>query len=174
MPTTPVFGWRVPGRTDKPNGRKQINELALDIEDTLQDVLQFPGLHVRQLDGQSINNNTETKLSWDATALANVGFTWSGGTDIVVPEAGTYLAVCTVRWTANSTGYRRVSLYANTLYGDQSAPSIGSVSMPQCVSMMLVCTAGTVIDVRVTQTSGSALELAETSRTPSVAVWRIA
>jgi len=137
----------------------------------------LPGIAVRQtnLVAQSIPHNSETKITWDTTDQ-NIGFTFTSGTDVVLPENGVYMVTCTVRWASNGTGFRRIALYLNaTLYGDMAIPSVGgSTTHPMSVSTLIRANAGNIVDVRATQTSGAPLAFGPTSRTPNMFVWRVA
>jgi len=134
------------------------------------------GLELRQSTGQSINNNSETALTWDVIDQ-NVGFTFtSGSSAITIPADGIYVLSCSVRWAANTSGYRRLSIYVSgSLLGDDAAPSIGSVTHPLTVGgKPVLLTAGATVDARVLQTSGGSLSIAQTSRTPNLTIWRVA
>ncbi|MFF0721353.1 hypothetical protein [Micromonospora sp. NPDC003816] len=118
---------------------------------------------------QSIGNNSETILNWDVIDSID-GITWSGGTAVAVPISGLWTVSCTVRWTGNATGYRRIAIYVNsTLFADQAAPAI-PVNHPLNVAFTAYLAAGQTIDARALQTSGGSLGFAVTSRTPNLII----
>jgi len=133
------------------------------------------GLEVRQATGQSIDSGSETLLTWDTTD-ENIGFTFTPGSGtITIPADGIYDISCSIRWAANATGYRRLSLYASgTLRGDLIVPAVSGVAQPLTVAKTIRLAAGATVDARVIQTSGGALALAQTSRTPNLTIWRVA
>jgi len=134
------------------------------------------GLELRQSTGQSINNNSETALTWDVIDQS-AGFTFTpGSSTITIPADGIYVLSCSVRWAANTNGYRRLSLYASSvLLADDAAPSIGNLTHPLTVGgKPVLLAAGATVDARVVQTSGGSLSIAQTSRTPNLTIWRVA
>lgn len=175
MGTTPTYAFRYPELGDPADLRAIAKNLADDVETQIArlDAVSRRIL-LRQSAGQNIPNNAETQLTWN-TIETNNGFDVTpGASGVPAPETGLYLVSCTVRWTGAATGYRRIALYLNsTLYSDQAASSIGTVAHPLSVSMLVPATAGQVIDVRATQTSGGSLSFAATSRTPNLIVARI-
>lgn len=129
---------------------------------------------VRQSAGQSIPNNAETALSWNTTDVDEGGITLSGGTGLVAPVDGFYVASCTIRWASNSTGYRRLALYlGGALYGDHAGNAISGVTQPMNVAFVAWFAAGQAIEARVLQTSGGNLSIAQTSRTPSLTLAKL-
>jgi hypothetical protein len=153
-----------------------INGYAAGMKLTASRLNTTVGLEVRQSTGQTVANNSETILTWDVVD-EDVGFGFSSGSGtITIPTDGIYVISCSIRWMANTNGYRRLSLYANSvLLADDAAPSIGNLTHPLTVGGKPVhLSAGTTVDARVVQTSGGPLSIAQTSRTPNLTIWRVA
>lgn len=74
MPTTPIYGLPYPGRTDAPNGRTQIRDLAAAVEQTIAGYLV----------GGYVSKSSDTSRASTTTVSADPHLT------LVLPAGGTY------------------------------------------------------------------------------------
>jgi len=117
---------------------------------------------------QNTANNTNLTLAYDTAIDNNYGY-WSSGTNtrLTVPTgyAGVHLVTLSVRWAANATGYRLVTVQLNG--ATPLAINIDDASGSEAASTIAFTyrfSAGDYIDSYVRQTSGGALALAALSQ----------
>lgn len=112
---------------------------------------------------RTIPDATNTEIAFDSE-IYDVGDWWSSGTDITVPRNGFVIIQSNVTWAANATGERelfhRIANVFDGHFGFSSVPATASGSVAQFVaSAPVAVTAGDIISVVVTQTSGGDLDL---------------
>ena len=154
----------------------ELNVLGGDIEHLYGIALGVTasGAQVTRGSNQSLSDSTTTSISWTAEAF-DFGAWWSSGTDIVVPAGAipagytTILVhvVASVRFASNGTGYRSLTLYIN---GSQvgNSPNTSAISgetTTVTLNRYAEVASGDVITIRATQTSGGALNAANSEAT---------
>jgi hypothetical protein len=113
---------------------------------------------------QSLNNNTETTITFDTTARDAEGMRVSGDdTQLACTrDGGLYRATALVQFATNSTGYRELRIRLNSsgtlvrMLVASSGASVQSVVQATTTTAMEV---GDELEVRGRQTSGGALNV---------------
>lgn len=127
---------------------------------------------------QSIPNNSYTQINCDSTVRIPGGWTKSAGA-ITVPEDGLYLVECSVLWAGNATGNRITAIYSEgSLAGDsvrhnaiQAAPN--GANFCQKTMGTIYVEGGSAIEMYVSQTSGSSLDVLETQDYTHMTITRV-
>jgi hypothetical protein len=114
---------------------------------------------------QSINNNTETTVSFtDVRHDTTDGDMWdvSQPTRLVVPVDGFYLPMASLAWASNSAGVRVAYFRANgsVLLG-RDTRTANAATEATLTTPVRFFNAGDYVELRVFQSSGGALNLAE-------------
>lgn len=111
--------------------------------------------------GQSINNTTDTLVSWGFTYTSG---TWtSDATSITIPEDGIYHVTFSWQWANNATGIRAAHMTVNSTVvttGSRYASTLSIVSNNEAVHNFgepSTYTAGDILRIYVFQSSGAAL-----------------
>lgn len=169
--TTPNRAYEYPCYSDLNNFPAQLQAFAedvdLDIEDLVDDVAAArlrPTMRARVTPPapQSIPNNVATPINWTAQTIDTSGMITPPSTNITFPVTGMYLASYHGIWAVSDTGFRRVVFRNTTAAADMAIvqQEAGNVnpSAPNIVAI-LSASAGNVMQVQVTQTSGGALNI---------------
>lgn len=148
-------------------GGQRIRELR----DKLEQELTFPHSSAAASAAQSIPNAAYTTLTWSDKAGDREGAMNVATGKYTVPRAGFYLVAGTVLFDANGTGLRYLALFLNN--GQRLTNYVPGVSATKTLVTLttgLNLTAGAVLDLRVYQNSGAALNTAASSSDFTVAM----
>ena len=114
----------------------------------------------------SVANSTDTAVTWQA-ADGNDLTSWSSGTNptrITAQVPGRYMAVASMRWASNGTGFRtgEIRLNGTTIIGRhaQAFVAAGSPTQYTLTSMPITMAIGDYLELIAWQNSGAALDLA--------------
>lgn len=114
----------------------------------------------------SVANTTDTAVTWQA-ADGNGLTSWSSGTNptrLTAQVPGRYMAVASMRWASNGTGFRtgEIRLNGTTIIGRhaQAFVAAGSPTQYTLCSMPVSLAIGDYIELIAWQNSGAALDLA--------------
>lgn len=138
-----------------------IDSSLVSVQSTLLAALSRKACRATSFSAQSIPNLTLTSLAYtledyDTDNIFNIG---TSTTNFVIQTAGIYLMVGTVRFSTNATGDRQVLVAKNGVPITQGQETIGvtGVQTQITVSEIDKCAVSDVLTLRVSQTSGGAL-----------------
>ena len=123
------------------------------------------GARVYNSGALSINNDTETSLTFDSEHYDNGGLhsTSSNTGRLTAPVAGRYLIAASVAFNFDVDGYRRVFLRVNgsssILRHTVMAVTVANIATDISVATLYHLAAGDYVEVRVRHTSGAALNI---------------
>lgn len=115
MPTTPVYGWPVPGLEDQNNVPADLLLAFSAVEQTFRQQLARPLLRIYAVQDQDLPSNADVTMT--CTAQVNEGGfgTGSGSWARVVPIDGWYRCAAQYQWRRpSSTAYGRVQIRAGS------------------------------------------------------------
>ena len=135
-------------------------------------MLAYQGVLLTRATLQTIPNNAETAVSWNAEIHdvgeyheATIQPTW-----ILVPTGlgGTYNIYASVEWAASGTGLRRIGIFVNSVEIAQTLqPTISGGQLSLFASTSYILAEGDVVTIKVYQSSGGDLDIVRTDpRTP--------
>lgn len=112
---------------------------------------------------QSIPNNTDTTVTWNAEFYDTTSSHAASGTTFVAPYTGFFRAQASIGFVENATGIRHIfmRLDGTNVNGTAETSTPQQSIVPQLVTTPLrriYMTVGQTLDVRVKQTSGGALD----------------
>lgn len=118
---------------------------------------------LRKDSAQNIPDNTITKISFNDVSLLGQGMSVSAGA-VTVDTEGIYNVSAAVRFVNNATGSRQILIYVDGSPYESTitlATSLNTGSVT--VAGQVKCNVGSVVEIRVLQTSGGTLGLTVTS-----------
>ena len=126
----------------------------------------------------TINNATDTQLTWNSEFIDTNGFhstsTDTGRITIPTGYAGKYLVTCALRYVANSSGYREFNLWKNNavLVEMMQLPGNSVVTSYLSRSVIVDLAVGDYLQIYTYQTSGSGITMyARSNETPLQVQW---
>lgn len=134
------------------------------------------GVHLERASNQSIPDAAYTEVVFDAAAIKEVGGAWDG-TNLTIEVTGWYLVSMNARFAANATGTRGLRLYKNNAIAwspanQDAVQASGQATIIDAATPMFL-EKGDVLDMRVFQSSGGALDLQTANGTPFLKAVRI-
>jgi hypothetical protein len=130
------------------------------------DGVAFTGCKLSRSTSQSINDTTNTLISYNTETFDYGGWFGGSGTTVTVPAGAipsgyttiALMVVAHTRWTSNSTGWRRLQVLKNGSQEDgTSVSAVNGDTTDETVTSFLTAVAGDTITCQVYQTSGGAL-----------------
>lgn len=127
-----------------------------------------PRMRATRAANQSINNNSETSISWDTQDYDNDALITPTDATIDIARSGRYLFIASVNWAASGSGgnIRRVrfkdnsgGLFFGTSTFDDGTGDWTQGAISQIAAGIFSCTGGQSVEVMVFQTSGAALNV---------------
>lgn len=143
----------------------------------IPDTRGLPTVRVaRTTDLTGITTGSETAVTWEAATYQTGGAWWSASlpTRVYVPRPGLYRATGRIRWDANASGIRQVSLRRNgtETFALNFSPA-ATVEVVQECSDEVVCAAGDYLELTGLQTSGSNRTMELRSYAPRLSVFLV-
>jgi len=121
----------------------------------------FVGCHLYKSGTQSINNSTDTALTWDSEQFDTDTFhsTSTNTSRITIPsgKAGKYLFLGRINWTTNSTGAREFKLFKNGVEQFWNPAALAATQTGNQWSTIYDAAVGDYFEAYVWQSSGGAL-----------------
>jgi len=132
---------------------------------TTDKLATVPTTRLRRTTSQSIANNTATNISFTTESWDTANFHSTNSTDAVAPVDGVYLITGSVVFQSNATGYRELTLTANSsaIADDQRNPVSGGASDFLSLATAFRLQAGDVVRMSVLQNSGGSLTVIASS-----------
>lgn len=129
--------------------------------------IKSAGARVTHGSAQSITNNTVTTLAFDTEISDNdvIHDNATNNSRLTAKTAGTYLIIGNVRWDANTTGTRvcEIRINGGTIIAENYAAPTPSSVMSHVVATIYEMAVNDYVELRVTQFSGGALNVAVVS-----------
>lgn len=121
----------------------------------------FVGCHLWKSGTQSINNATDTALTWDSEQFDTDSFhsTSTNTSRITIPsgKAGKYLFTARINWTTNSTGSREFKFFKNGTEQFWAPAALAATQTNNTYSTIWDAAVGDYYEAYVWQNSGGAL-----------------
>jgi hypothetical protein len=165
-----------------------VNELVTKtiMDQHVRDNLNFlyndqPRVRLTRTSNQSMSNNVNTAIVWQAEELDNENMWTAGSPDrIVIARAGVYCFVGQVRWAANAVGQRWAYLLkngagsVNASEGSNVSEATGGYEFTQMVHGLVSMAIGDDMRLQVLQDSGASLDVIGTGSfgITGLMVWR--
>lgn len=178
MPST-ASGIVYPASTDDVDVPGDLGALAASVEAIVAALLNPPTGYIKATATQSLTTGVITALAMDTTIIDTDGMADLANGQLVVRHAGTYLISGSIAFTANATGNRATYLYAGPSAGPQIVGSVTTATLGTATATIVAASAlarlsvGDVIQVRGWQTSGGALNSANSNGNPYVSAYRV-
>lgn len=153
-----------------------VENLLIASPDPLQAAFGPAAASVLRTTAQSVPNNTTTSVSFGAAEYQS-GDTplWTAGapTRLTAPVAGEYMMGGSTRFVANATGTRFFQLIISGNYNLTQIESLGSASIAASCSLtgFHYLNAGDFLELKVTQTSGGALNMDDYGFDDVIRMW---
>lgn len=133
------------------------------------------GVHLERSTTQSIPDSAYTEILFNVIS-EQIGSMWDG-TDLTISESGWYMLSANARLASNLVGIRGLRFYVNNaiFYSAENRDSVqtsGQVTVLEGNTLAYL-NKGDVVDVRVVQTSGGALNLESATGTPCLKVIKV-